>query len=247
MKKNYFFFLAIMTTALIARSQKKWVGPAIGGSWSVSGNWSGGTVPGPADSVVLDGGITGTITSVENVTVRNLTVTDNSNVTLEYSAGDPARTLTISNTNGNSLPDLTIAAGSQLTIAGTNFTGIALATNANASIAGILTINDGRTYTTGDGSSITTVIGTIDNRGIVNSSDNSSLSFASGGSYIHSQNGGIVPAADWNNNSNCIITGIIDIMPTSSGFAQEFGNFEWNCPNQIELSDFLLFLLWVLN
>ena len=229
MKKIYFFLLAILATALIARSQKKWVGPAVGGSWAVGGNWSGGVVPGPTDSVVLDGGITGTINNVANVTVRNLTVTDNSNVTLEYSAGGPARTLTISNTNGNNLLDLTIVAGSQLTIAGTNFTGIALATNADASIAGTLTINSGRTYNTGGGSSNTSVTGTIDNRGIVT---NNMLSFASGSFYIHSRNGGFVPVANWDNNSNCNITGVTTTIPTPASFAQDFGNFTWDCSTQ---------------
>ena len=232
MKKIYFLLMAILVTAMIARSQKTWVGPAIGGSWAVGANWSGGTVPGPADSVVLNGGISGSIINVASVTIRSLTVTGNSNVTLDYSGGGAARTLNISNDNGNTALDLSITLGSQLTLAGTNFAGITLTTNANGIIAGILTVNTGRTFTTGAGNSITNVTGTIDNKGSVNSSDNNSLSFASGGSYIHSQNGGTVPEADWGNNSNCIITGVVGIMPTTTGFVQDFGNFTWNSPGQ---------------
>ncbi len=49
--------------------------------------------------------------------------------------------------------------------------------------------------------------------------------------YIHSHNGGSVPAATWQPLSECRITGMTNIMPT--GFAgQSFGNLTWDCVNQ---------------
>ena len=232
MKKFYIPLMVILATTLVARSQKTWVGLATGGSWATGSNWSGNTVPGPTDNVLLNGGFSGIITNVANVTIRTLTVTGNSTVTLDYSGGGAARTLNISNDNGNTDIDLSITGGSQLILAGTNLAGISLATNADANIAGTLTVNTGRTFTTGGGNSVTTVTGTIDNKGTVNSSPNGSLSFADSSFYIHSQNGGQVPDANWDDSSYCIITGVTNIMPVTpdnnTGFDQAFGNFIWN-------------------
>ncbi len=50
------------------------------------------------------------------------------------------------------------------------------------------------------------------------------------GTYEHRMNGGTIPAATWDINSTCLITGIIGTAP--SGLNQNFGNFEWNCISQ---------------
>ncbi len=57
------------------------------------------------------------------------------------------------------------------------------------------------------------------------------LVFNNGSVYIHATNGGTIPAATWDANSNCQITGISDTAP--SGLGQIFGNFTWNCTSQI--------------
>jgi len=50
------------------------------------------------------------------------------------------------------------------------------------------------------------------------------------GTYEHRMNGGTIPAATWDINSTCLISGIIGTVP--AGLDQNFGNFEWNCPSQ---------------
>jgi hypothetical protein len=128
---------------------------------------------------------------------------------------------------------------------------------------GVLTINSGITltlgnYTAGDGIEMTIASGgTVNNNGvfnfvsfntrtvIVNGTINNlgtfpgitggELTFNSGATYNHNfTNGGIIPTASWNSNSNCVIAGYgagSTTVPTS-GLSQNFGNFVWNCPNQ---------------
>lgn len=227
--------VAVIFTAA-AWSQKTWVGPATGGDWGLGTNWSGGTVPTAADDVVFDGGISGAITNVANVTVRTLTVTGNSTITLSYTGGAPNRTLTISNTNGIGSIDFNITSGSQLIIGGgPSFVGVFLANDATASIEGTLTVNSGRTYNSNNTGNNTTVTGTgvIENYGNLPSSFTSRMTFQSGTTYIHGRNGGDVPFATWDANSNCIIAGTINTMPNTARFNQPFGNFIWDCPNQL--------------
>jgi hypothetical protein len=235
MKKVYFLLLTVLLVAT-GWSQKTWIGPATGGDWGLGTNWSGGTIPTAADDVVFDGGISGAITNVADVTIRTLTITGNSTITLSYTGGAPNRTLTISNANGNGPIDFNVTEGSQLIIGGgTSFVGIFLANNAKASIGGTLTINNGKTYNTNSNNNNTTVTGTgvIDNRGNLLSSTAARMTFESGTTYIHARNGGNIPFANWNANSNCIISGTINTIPTPSRLNQQFGNFIWDSPNQL--------------
>lgn len=59
-----------------------------------------------------------------------------------------------------------------------------------------------------------------------------SISFNSGGTYIHNVNGEGIPTATWDANSNCNITGVTSTIPTAASFNQTFGNFTWNCAGQ---------------
>ena len=54
--------------------------------------------------------------------------------------------------------------------------------------------------------------------------------FQSGGRYQHAQNGGAIPAATWDANSTCEVTGVAGTAVT--GLNQAFGNLKWNCPGQ---------------
>jgi hypothetical protein len=64
----------------------------------------------------------------------------------------------------------------------------------------------------------------------------STLFFEEGSTYRHEQDGGQLPLASWNQNSTCLITGIVS-TPLVSGLNQNFGNFTWNCSSQIGFID----------
>jgi hypothetical protein len=53
-----------------------------------------------------------------------------------------------------------------------------------------------------------------------------SISFNSGGTYIHNVNGEGIPTASWDVNSNCLVTGVVATLP--GGRNQNFGNLIWN-------------------
>ena len=183
-------------------------------------------IPATTDRLIFN--TTRTISNVPLQTVGRITI--DAGITVTFTTTNPANILTISNTTA---PAFVI---NGVLNSGINIT---LNTNVDAPIAGTLIIDEERTYVTGGGNSVTTVTGIMENRGTVNSSEtggqNGSLVFANGGTYIHSQDGGIVPEASWDANSNCAITGVVSTMPT--GFDQRFGNFEWNSVNQAPVLD----------
>jgi hypothetical protein len=90
---------------------------------------------------------------------------------------------------------------------------------------GQVTINVGQTFTIANGASTDmTVNGTVVNSGVI--IPTGSLVFNSGSVYQHAQNGGTIPTATWDANSNCSITGLTSTAPT--GLNQTFGNFIMN-------------------
>ncbi|MCX6335482.1 MAG: hypothetical protein NT092_14480 [Bacteroidia bacterium] len=94
---------------------------------------------------------------------------------------------------------------------------------------GQITVNSGITLTIANGAGTDmTVSGTIVNSGTITTTG--TLSFLSGSTYQHTQNGGVIPIAAWDAASNCTITGITNTIPTG-GLGQTFGNFTWDCPN----------------
>jgi len=56
------------------------------------------------------------------------------------------------------------------------------------------------------------------------------ITFNSGSTYVHACDGGTIPTAVWNVNSNCNITGTNTTQP--AGLSQTFGNLTWNCTSQ---------------
>lgn len=59
---------------------------------------------------------------------------------------------------------------------------------------------------------------------------NGEFAFNSGSVYHHATDGGAIPAAAWDTESQCRITGITGTAPT--GLGQSFGHFTWNCASQ---------------
>jgi xylan 1,4-beta-xylosidase len=95
----------------------------------------------------------------------------------------------------------------------------------------VLIINPGINFKVCDGISTDLLVqGTLDNKGIIEVSPSSTLSFIYGGVYIHNQDGGEIPTAEWREGSTCIISGISSTVPSNGN--QNFNNIIWNCANQ---------------
>jgi hypothetical protein len=126
---------------------------------------------------------------------------------------------------------------SGITIQNTNTVTVTAAVSIDEAVVntgGQININSGITLTIADGSGIDlTDNGTIVNSGTI--TPTGTISFASGGTYQHSQDGGTIPTATWNANSTCLITNIIGTFP--SGLGQTFGHLTWNCPSQTKKSN----------
>ena len=224
MKKFYFLLMTVLVSVSLWAQLKTWNGG--NGLWTDGSKWVPAGTPVSGSFIVFSDGSTAVISNVPTITLKRITVTGNTGITLQSTA---ANVLTIDDVKDAT--EFVIHTGSSLAI-GTNVD-ITLNTKSTANITGVLTINAGRTYST-DGNS--NVAGTIDNKGVINSKSKN-FSFSSGGTYIHSQNDGIVPDADWSVNSKCIVTGVENKMPTGLD-KQEFGNFTWNSPGQTAILSF---------
>ncbi len=224
MRKNYLLLLIlIVLSSATVWSQKIWDGPATGGSWALAANWNNNTIPVAGQTVTFDNGVSGAITNVPALSISGLVVSGNSNIILQAPA---AVTLNIS--NGTVSPDLTIDAGSEVTL-GTNVN-MTLANGATATVTGRLNVNANRTYTT---TGITTIIartGILNNAGTVTSTASDRLVFQDSAFYIHARDGGGVPTGTWNDSSFVLINGITATAP--NGLTQAFGNFNWNAAGQ---------------
>jgi hypothetical protein len=102
---------------------------------------------------------------------------------------------------------------------------------------GQVNINSGQTWTVANGSGTDLIVnGTVANSGTITTTG--TVSFASGSTYQHALNGGTIPTAAWDANSNCNVTGIVATLP--GGTTQNFGHLTWNCASQTaagQLSD----------
>lgn len=227
MKKLY-FLLIILTATIAGWSQNTYTWKNINsGSWQVPTNWEPArTTPASSDRLIFNNTVT--VNNVPTQTIGRLTV--EAGFTVNLFPSNPANVLTISNTtapafvvNGDLVSDVSITLGD----------------NVDAGISGTFTINSGRTFNTqgpnNNGNRPTTTVSTggiIENRGNIVSLNSNRLLFESGSTYIHNRDGGDIPFADWDNNSNCNITGVIATMPTMTSFDQEFGNFKWDAQGQ---------------
>ncbi|MBX2991735.1 MAG: T9SS type A sorting domain-containing protein [Bacteroidetes bacterium] len=97
-----------------------------------------------------------------------------------------------------------------------------------------VTITDGSTLTIHDGSGTDlSVSGTLQTNSTSNTSgitNNGTIVFNDGGTYVHNVDAEAIPAATWDANSTCAITGVDSTSP--GGLGQTFGNFIWNCTGQ---------------
>lgn len=119
---------------------------------------------------------------------------------------------------------------------------ISLSININASglsinSGGVLNNNGTVSFVNALGARSIVVNGTLNNSGTFTFSTSSRLVFNSGSNYFHLfANGGTIPNAGWNSNSNVNIIGYTTGNSTPpSGLSQTFGNFIWDCPNQDQI------------
>ncbi|MCW3070353.1 MAG: Fibronectin type domain protein [Bacteroidetes bacterium] len=244
MKRFFLFRLLILTCFWCnfseAQTTYTWIG-VTGASWAVSTNWSPArTTPAATDIVLFNSGTALNVTAVPAQTIRSLTVTANSNITLTGAAG--ALTLSV---NGPTLSNnLVIDAGStlQLTSAGTTLTLNFLTTaNQRGQIDGTLQLNTkGLFNTSGIGTTLVTVGsgGAIVNNyqtggGIPIVSTAATLSFAGGSTYSHITAIQVsVPTATYDVNSTASFT-----AGTSSinNMTQAFGNVTVNSAGTLTL------------
>ncbi len=143
-------FLTLTATPLTAQTTYIWnqTGTA---SYATATNWTPTrTTPATNDVLVFNNGATTTVTGVPTQTIGQLTVTGNTNVTLQAAA---TATLTIAGGTGT---DLTVNAGSQLNVNTATALTINLLTGATGSISGAMTLSAGaHRLTAADASGIT--------------------------------------------------------------------------------------------
>lgn len=202
-----------------------------GGDWTLAANWTPArSTIAPGDILQFNDGGTYNVINVPTQPIRQLLVSGNTSVTLL-----PATTNTLSINGLGSTDNVSVAAGSTLTLGGSGALTLTIITTANqrGNIAGTLQLGTGSTFTTtAVGSTVVTVAsgGTVNNINGTVTSSAATLSFAGGGTYIHARNGGAVPTATWNAASQCTITGITNTAPTA--FTGTFGHVTWNCAGQ---------------
>src|SRR6185369_4758043 len=139
---------AFISTVASAQTTYTWSGA---GSWATSTNWTPTrTTPATNDVLVFNNGATFTVTGVPTQTIGQLSVSANTNVTLNAAA---TATLTI---NGGTGTDLSVASGSQLNVGTATALTIAVATGATGSVSGSMTFSGGaHRLTAADASGIT--------------------------------------------------------------------------------------------
>ena len=226
--KSLVLFFVFMLCALqysYAQTTYTWIG-ATGGSWATAGNWSPTrTSPAATDIMQFNDGATYTVTAVPTQTIRQLLVSNNSNITLQSSAAN--QTLSIGGLAATA--NLNITNGSTL-ILGSSTATFTLAYNTTTTqlgtIAGTLNVNSSNAFTTTFLTTAVTVTGTLQSNGGTVTGSAASLTFGAGGTYVHALNGGTIPTATWNAASNCNITGTTTTNPTWVN-TTSFGNITW--------------------
>ena len=126
----------------VAAATKTWTGAGATNNWSLGANWSGGTVPVAADTVVFDTTSVKNVTVDVNVSVVALTVSVGYSGTLTQAAG---RTITVGAGGWSQADGLFIGGSSAITLNGPfNLSG-----GSFTSTSGILTVTGGFTHSAG--------------------------------------------------------------------------------------------------
>jgi len=213
--------LFLLTATAGFAATKTWNGSTGGGkSWNTAGNWAPVGVPASGDDIVFNTAGTITFTVMPgNISYGSLTISQG---IVTFADGVTPSTLTIGSAVPD--PDFFISGGATLII-GANVT-LTMAANATANVSGDFFIGTGRTFNSNAANASTNIFGTVSSQGTINGTI-STLTFGSGGAYVHNQDGGTLPTANWDANSFCNITGLVTTHP--AGGNQAFGNLNYDC------------------
>ncbi|MBL0008312.1 MAG: hypothetical protein IPP25_14365 [Saprospiraceae bacterium] len=195
-------------------------------NWNVTTNWSEMAVPTSSHDVVIDEDAS-IILGAAAYTINSLTISNSSAVT--FTAVTSSRTITIDET-GSSIgagSTLTLVGGASGQVMGIAFSGSARTMDISGSLILVSTGGGGKYTAT---NSVTTVSGSL-----INSSNSSAITstasnliFTDGSQFEHAIVAGSFPAATWEDNSTCVVSGSTTNLPTNGG--QTFGNLVYNCP-----------------
>lgn len=213
----------------------EWVPTSGYASWIEPTNWNPvRTTPAATDILLFNQGGSSTTTRIPSETVAQILFSNNTDVTFTSAA---ASTLTLNGATATN--NLSIAAGSKLSL-GASVT-LTYATTASqwGNIAGTLNVNpSGVLITNAVGTTVVTVAsgGTVVNNGGTLTGSNPTLTFGAGSNFISNFNvnaGAItIPTAFWNTTSTCYVQGITNGQTVAFG-SQSMGNVVHDCPNQL--------------
>lgn len=245
-----FLLLCFCSGFINAQTTYTWTG-AVDNAWTTGGNWSPTrTVAQPSDIIVFNNSATFTVNSVPTQTIRRIIVSGTTNVTLQAGSTD---VLTI---NGpSSQVNVSVLAGSTLQISnGTNALTLSFNTTSNqqanvagslifggggqfnslistntVNITGTMSLQSGALYNANN--TVTSIDGTLVQNGGTFTSAATNMLMGSGMVYNHTANGGQVPTANWNSNTQLNFTGNINANITGLS-GQTVGAITYNCPSQ---------------
>ncbi len=154
-------FLTVTVNITFGQVVYTWVG-SLNGSWNIATNWNPSRTNGQVtDVLVFNSGNQVYVNSVQQQTIGQLLISNNTSVVLSPASGNP-RVLSI---NGNNGEDLVIESGSELQLSGNDPSlGIFLKNSATASINGSIVLRGTKNHT-------------------INAQDENSIVFYSGSSF----------------------------------------------------------------
>lgn len=233
-----FVFALVICNDAVAQNTKTWLGTS-GTLWSTAANWSPSGIPASTDTVIFN---TANPCDMDVDPVIASLRAEGVGGTIIASAG--SRTMTIDN-NAAVSPVFSVASGASLSMGNGGF-GITFSTYGasgpnNAQIAGTLNLLSATNWIVNDvpilNTTVVNITGTINavsghTGNLLSNSSFSTVLFRSGSSLLWARNGGLIPAADYQNGSTINVTGVTSAMSFFSGSASYQGLLIWNCAGQ---------------
>ncbi|MFZ4400638.1 MAG: GEVED domain-containing protein [Bacteroidales bacterium] len=235
-------YTSVNTQSTTAPVTYTWAGGATA-SWAAAASWTPArNIPDATDMLVFNGGGGVIATAVPSQTIRSLTISGSTSVSLQAAA---TSTLTIAS-DGTAADELSVASGSGLAINGSTaaLTLTYSGTGSTGTIAGFLEVlANGFANTvnlTGGTTPVTTVSGYLSlyqasgTVAPVITGSLATLVMTATANYNHNvvSVAGTIPTATWNIASTCNVIGYTTTKLVPSGLGQTFGNFKWNCTGQ---------------
>lgn len=233
-----FVFALMICNDAVAQNTKTWLGTS-GTLWSTAANWSPSGVPVSTDTVIFNSG--NPCDMDVNPVIASLRA---EGVGGNIIASGGFRTMTINNA-ADASPVFSVASGASLSMGNGGF-GITFSTYGasgpnNAQIAGTLNLLFATNWIVNDvpilNTTVVNITGTVNAASVhtgnlLSNSSFSTVLFRSGSSLLWARNGGLIPAADYQNGSTINVTGVTNTMSSFSGSGSYQGLIIWNCAGQ---------------